>query len=132
MNTINFLATATADNSCGIDGLQNIFHYAILVIRVLQIAAPILLIIWGTIDLLKGVVSGDEKKISGARKPFIQRLVTAILIFLIPWIVDYAIKFTGSNATWVECYKKASSENAGINNKSGISPNDPSNWKTSN
>ena len=123
MNTSNNLA------ACEVEGLQNIFHYAITVIKVLQIAAPILLIIWGTIDLLKGVVSGDEKKISGARKPFIQRLITAILIFLIPWIVNYAIKITISDAKWVQCYKAASESN-GVGDSTSA-PNDPSQWDNS-
>lgn len=99
---INFLA------DCEIEGLENILHYAVIVINVIQIVVPIALIIFGSIDLLKGIIAGDEKKISAARKPFIQRLVSAILVFLIPFIVNFAINAFVRDATaWKTCYKNA-------------------------
>ena len=45
---INFLA----EGVCEVEGLENILHYAVVVIRLIQIIAPIALIIWGSIDLL--------------------------------------------------------------------------------
>lgn len=102
MNLIPFLA------DCGQEELVPIFHYAVVVVTVLQIAAPIALIIWGTIDFLKGIIAGDEKKISAARKPFIQRLISAVVIFLIPWIVNTAINLFVSDANgWKACYNAA-------------------------
>lgn len=98
------------DAACGIKGLESVFYYAVLIIKVIQIAVPIALIIWGSIDLLKGVIAGDEKKISAARKPFIQRLVSAVLVFLIPWItvtVLNAITKDSANDTWQACYRAA-------------------------
>lgn len=119
--TIDFLAAA----ACGISGLENIFRYAVLVIKVIQIAAPIALIIWGSIDLLKAVIAGDAKKISEARKPFIQRLISALIIFLIPWLVNLVLtNFVSDSTGWVACYKKASSATSGIKVSS-----DPSNVK---
>lgn len=111
------MAIEFMSKACGIDGLDTIFYYAVLVIRVIQIAVPIALIIWGSIDLLKGIIAGDEKKISAARKPFIQRLVSAVIVFLVPWIVNTAINFVASDTEWVKCYK-AASESKGINKKS--------------
>lgn len=95
---------------CGIKGLENLLHYAVVMINVIQIVAPIALIIWGSLDLLKGIIAGDEKKISDAKKPFIQRLISAIIIFLIPFIVNFAInEFVNSSdsAAWKACYKAA-------------------------
>ena len=94
---------------CGIDGLEAVFHYAVLVIQVIQIAVPIALIIWGSIDLLRSIISGDEKKISAARKPFIQRLLSAVLVFLLPWLVSMVIGFASddANADWKTCWKYA-------------------------
>ena len=100
---INFL-----DAACEIEGLENILHYAVMAIKVIQIVAPIALIIWGSIDLLKGVIAGDDKKIAAARKPFIQRLISAIIILLIPWIVTFVINaFVDDGNEWKKCYNAA-------------------------
>lgn len=109
LNVIDFLAKSRkASASCEVAGLEQVFHYAIIVINVIRIAAPIALIIWGSIDLLKGVIAGDEKKISAAKKPFIQRLVSAVLIFLIPWIVNTCITFfVSGESDWKKCYDAA-------------------------
>lgn len=114
MNLIPFLE----GNACVQKELVPIFHYAVVVIQVLQIAAPIALIIWGTLDLLKGIIAGDEKKIAAAKKPFIQRLISAVIIFLIPWIVNTAINLFVSDANgWKACYNKAK-ESSGISGTS--------------
>ena len=103
---VNFLDTTTA--SCGIDGLESIFSYAVVVVRVIQIVVPIALIIWGSLDLLKGIIAGDEKKVKEARKPFIQRFISAILVFLIPWILNYALTaFSDGSGGWADCYAAA-------------------------
>lgn len=101
---LNFL-----DAACGIEGLEDIVYYGVLVIRVLQIVAPIFLIIWGTLDFIKAMISNDERKILEGRKPFIKRLISALLIFLIPWIVNFAINILtpNSNNGWKDCYNAA-------------------------
>ena len=95
-------------NPCGVKDLENLIHYAVVAINVIQIVAPIALIIWGSLDLLKGIIAGDEKKIADARKPFIQRLISAIIIFLIPFLVNSAINaFVADGSDWKTCYKAA-------------------------
>ena len=108
----NFLLTVNPGNgneACA--GLAGILYYAVYVVKVIQIVAPIALIIWGSIDLLKSIISGDEKKISAARKPFIQRLISAIIIFLLPWLVNAAIGFasgdSSKNSDWRRCWTAA-------------------------
>jgi len=91
-------------------GLSAIVYYGVYVIKVIQIVVPIALIIWGSIDLLKSIISGDEKKISAARKPFIQRLISAVIVFLLPWLVNAVISFSagsGANNDWKSCWKSA-------------------------
>lgn len=108
MGFVNFLDIFDKGDCAGIAG---IFFYGVYVVRVIQIAVPIALIIWGSIDLLKSIISGDEKKISAARKPFIQRLISAVIVFLLPWIVNMVIGFTtgkeDDEADWRKCWKAA-------------------------
>ena len=91
-------------------GLSAVVFYGVYIVKVIQIVVPILLIIWGSIDLLKSIISGDEKKISAARKPFIQRLLSAVLVFLLPWLVNAIISFSAGNTTnnnWKACWNAA-------------------------
>lgn len=99
------------DPVCGIEGLEDIVHFAVVAVRVIQIVVPIALIIWGSLDLLKAVIANDDKKVKEMRRPFIQRLISAVLVFLVPFIVDKTITAfadTSSNSTsWANCYAEA-------------------------
>lgn len=70
------------------DGIFNLVHYIILLI---QVVVPILLIIWGMLDFAKGVIGGDEDKIKAGQKTFIQRLITAIIVFLVVAVVKLVV-----------------------------------------
>ena len=78
------------------------------VFPIIQIGIPILLILFGTIDMGKAVIAGDEKKIKEAQKPFVKRLISAIIVFLLPFIVNLAINLIVSDATaWKACWNAA-------------------------
>lgn len=107
---LDALLFLTKDESTAcIDGsLLNIMRLVRLVIKVLQIAVPVGLILMGTIDMAKSVIAGDEKKIKEAQKPFIKRIVAAIIVFLIPYIVNIAINLVVSDASdWRNCWNTA-------------------------
>ena len=81
-----------------------------LAVRILQILIPVGLILFGTIDMGKAVIAGDEKKIKEAQKPFVKRLISAVIVFLIPFILNLVIGIisSGSNASeWATCWDNA-------------------------
>lgn len=107
---LDALLFLTKDESTAcIDGsLLNIMRLVRLVIKVLQIAVPVGLILMGTMDMAKSVIAGDEKKIKEAQKPFVKRIVAAIIVFLIPYIVNIAINLVVSDASdWRNCWNTA-------------------------
>lgn len=107
---LDALLFLTKDESTAcIDGsLLNIMRLVRLVIKVLQIAVPVGLVLMGTIDMAKSVIAGDEKKIKEAQKPFVKRIVAAIIVFLIPYIVNIAINLVVSDASdWRNCWNTA-------------------------
>ena len=62
----------------------------IWVLDLLKIAAPILAIGLGTLDFVKAVASGDsDKEMKTAFKRFSTRIIAAILLFLIPFILSF-------------------------------------------
>ena len=48
----------------------------------IEIIAPILVIVLGSFDMVRSIISGDEAKITKARNRFPNRLIAGILIFL--------------------------------------------------
>ena len=109
MQYLSFLVEKIGEGTGACAGASTIVYYGIYIVKVIQIVVPIALIIWGSIDLLRSIISGDEKKISAARKPFIQRLLSAVLVFLLPWLVSMVIGFASddANADWKTCWKYA-------------------------
>ena len=58
------------------------------VVNLIKIAVPIILIIFGMIDLAKAVMSNDEKEMKGAQTKLIKRVIYAVLVFLVVTIVQ--------------------------------------------
>ncbi|MEG1596899.1 MAG: hypothetical protein RSB99_02705 [Bacilli bacterium] len=84
------------------------------VLRLIQIGIPILLIIMGTIDLGRAVLSSDEKEIKGATGKLVKRAISAIAVFFVSTIVFLLMGlFTGqakpdgtNTGAWSECWNE--------------------------
>lgn len=73
-------------------GVFNVVH---LIILLIQIAVPILLIIWGMLDFAKAVMGGDEDKIKAGQKLFIKRIIAAVIVFLVITVTTLLINLVG-------------------------------------
>ena len=95
-------------NICG-DDLIWVIKLLKIVIRVIQIAAPLALIIFGSLDFFKAIIAGDEKEMKAKRKPFIGRLIAAVVILLLPMLVKLVMKTVASstNNTFAKCWNEA-------------------------
>lgn len=60
----------------------------VLVVNLIKIAIPIILIIFGMLDLAKAVMSNDEKEMKGAQTKLIKRVIYAVAVFLVVSIVQ--------------------------------------------
>ena len=65
--------------------------------RLIMIAAPILLVVMGGVDILKVVTSGDEKDMRKAWSNLIKRFIICVVIFLLPLLVNFVIGWTTFN-----------------------------------
>ena len=70
-----------------------------LVVTLLKIAIPIILVIFGMIDLAKAVMSNDEKEMKGAQTKLIKRVIYAIAVFLVFSIVQLLVGVLGESTT---------------------------------
>lgn len=107
------------DVSC--DNLKFILRIVAYLLKVMQWVIPILLIILITIDFLRAVIGGDEKKSKEALGRVGKRVIYAIILFLIPLLVRMIFNelatvspngFGGEvNPTnWIDCFNQVLKE----------------------
>ncbi len=98
------------------DGLRPIVQFLKNgVLPIFQIGIPIILIVMGTIDLGKAVLSSDDKEIKAGTSRLIKRAIAAIFVFFIATIVtlvmglfaksgaDQNSDVTGTGS-WADCW----------------------------
>ena len=73
---------------CTNNDLLSLIGIAKKILTIMQIAIPIALLIFGTLDLGKAVMAGDEKEIKSATGALIKRVVAAVAVFLLILIVS--------------------------------------------
>ena len=91
---------------CENQDLLTIIGIAKKILTILQIAIPIALLIFGTIDLGKAVMAGDEKEIKSATGVLIKRVVAAVAVFLLILIVSVVTGWVGGDE-WKTCWRAA-------------------------
>lgn len=82
---------------------------------IIQIGIPIVLILLGTIDLGKAVVSSDEKEIKAAQGRLIKRFIYAALVFFVVTLVTVLMNIVATGAdpedadttNWKNCWVQA-------------------------
>ena len=75
------------------------------IITVIKIVVPILLIIFGMIDLGKAVVASKEDEIKKGQQTFIKRAITALIVFFVIQIVQLLIGFVSNkDSDVVNCF----------------------------
>ncbi len=80
---------------------------------IVQIIIPIVLLIFGIIDLGKAVIASDDKEIKAAQSRLIKRCIYAALIFFVVTIVSLVMDIVakgaedGNTTGWSTCWEKA-------------------------
>lgn len=90
--------------------MSDMFKLLGLAITVIKIIIPILLIIFGMLDMGKAVTSGKDDEIKKSAASFGRRVGAAVLVFFIPSIVGLVMNLisnagaTGTNS-YCQCIK---------------------------
>jgi len=74
--------------------IANTVHTIIVAIK---IVVPILLVIFGMLDLFKGITAQKEDEIKKGQQIFIKRLISAAIIFFVVSIVQLLVSFVASD-----------------------------------
>jgi len=95
----------------------NIWQIVGIILLVAKIVIPILLIIWGMLDLGKAVVAAKDDEIKKATKSLAMRAVSAVIIFFIPTLVNVIFGMisnfsdSGAKEDWDVCRQCITSPN---------------------
>lgn len=93
------------------EGLGAVVSVVKFILKIIQWVVPIILIVLGTIDLVKAVVAGKDDDIKKHQQTLIKRIIAAVIVFLIPMLVSILMGWIGNN-DWKTCWKNT---NGGIN-----------------
>ena len=94
--------------SCG-DGLitnipSGIPKVVSIVYTIIQVAVPILLVILGSMDLMKSLTSSKEDEIKKGQQMFVKRLISAAIVFFVFVLVKFVISLSADNGAGImEC-----------------------------
>ena len=92
-------------------GVKKSFQVIGYIIYIAKIIIPLLLIILGSVDFAKAVISTSDKANSEAISALVRRIIIAVIIFLIPTILDFLLglidgaKDAASNSDFTSCMK---------------------------
>ena len=68
-----------------------------------QIIAPVMLVILGMIDLVKGITSGKEDDMKKGQATFFKRLIIALLLFFVITIVRMVLNIMSTDSI-IDCF----------------------------
>lgn len=94
--------------SCG--GLNNIAvpiaNLIAIIINIIKTLTPIVLIVFGLVDMTKATIAQKDDEMKKAQKLFIKRIISAILVFFIVSIVQLSFSLLAKAAgedSFLEC-----------------------------
>lgn len=97
--------------ACQHPGVLRVIYFASLILDIVFTVLPIGLIVMLLIDFSKAVIVSDEKTVKGT-KIVIQRIINAMIVFCIPWIVSVFMSLmdsVGFSVNYQECLSNAKS-----------------------
>lgn len=108
-----FLTSVCDPNNTTLDPVFTVIGY---VIDAIMIGVPILLIVFGMIDLGKAVISSKEDEVKKATKAFGKRFLYAVGVFAVVWIVTLVLNIISgigldqvnseTTSGWEQCWCK--------------------------
>lgn len=111
-------STSTKGNTTIVDACTNpdilrVIYFGRLIVDIVKIVIPIGLIIMGMIDFSKSIVTSDDGVQKKNMKLLVKRIVFAVLVFAVPWIVEVLMINLGNlteGVNFTDCLENATSD----------------------
>lgn len=107
MNNLYFLAKA---NECiiGEKDFAPVMGIFKLIITVIQWAIPVALILWGSVDLFKAIISSKDDEIKKKQSLLFKKVLAAVIVLILPWLIFWIMGLLGNKVGgFANCYKDA-------------------------
>ena len=105
-----------AQSICEMESLNPLWNIIGFIVKAIWIGVPILLIIFGMIDLGKAVIASKEDEVKKAWKAFGRRFLYAVGVFVVVWLVGFVFSTVADivgeetvdydEASWKACWNK--------------------------
>lgn len=82
---------------------QKIADIVKLIVKVIQIAVPVLLVVFGSFDLVKGLIAQKEDEIKKGQQTLIKRLIAGVIVFFVIALVKLLISAVAGNGDIWNC-----------------------------
>lgn len=99
--------SGTLGTCCSDPGLVVIIDTARRVMGLIQLVVPIILMVWGTIELMQLVMNPEEKK--GIQK-LINKFIAAAIVFFVPVFINFTMGLVSSDFSVKACWNQAKSK----------------------
>lgn len=109
----NKVEISTITDACTDPDILRVIYFAKLILDIVKIVIPVGLIIMGMIDFSKSVATSDEGVQKKNVKLFVKRIIFAVLVFAVPWIVETLIVSLGNlteGVNFTDCLENAESD----------------------
>lgn len=111
-------STSTKGNTTIVDACTNpdilrVIYFGRLIVDIVKIVIPIGLIIMGMIDFSKSIVTSDDGVQKKNMKLLVKRIVFAVLVFAVPWIVEVLMINLGNlteGVNFTDCLENATGD----------------------
>ena len=98
------------ESICEMSSLDPVWNILGFIVKAIWIGVPILLVIYGMLDLGKAVIAGKEDEMKKATGTLIKRVLYAIAVFLVVTIVSFVMGLVGSTE-WKQCWNNVGNAN---------------------
>lgn len=103
-------------DACTNPDILRVIWFFRMIVNIVKIIIPIALIVLGIIDFSKAAITNDEKAQQKSGKLFGKRLLYAVLVFTIPWLVEVLMVTLGNligedgQVNFTDCIENANGE----------------------
>ncbi len=96
---------------CDNISIVSIIYFISTIIGILCVVTSVLLLLVLTIDFVRAVMESDSEKMDKVKKTAVKRIVYAVIVFLVPAIVNGTMSLLGDSTSFTACYDLATSGN---------------------
>ena len=103
----------TIVDACTNPDILRVIYFGRLIVDIVKIVIPIGLIIMGMIDFSKSIVTSDDGVQKKNMKLLVKRIVFAVLVFAVPWIVEVLMINLGNlteGVNFTDCLENATGD----------------------